>query len=113
MHGGDFRQAGRRQSQELTITTLRKLLEDDVRGLNRRKEGKTEEKENEGDSTNSSSTRSYIEIDDEQLDLLVNKEKIFEVNSETGEYIFPTEGDLYDIVTTSNIDGMLNIQGVE
>lgn len=48
MFGGDFRQAGRRQSQEWTLSSLRKLLEDDLRELNKRKEGnKNEEEENQ------------------------------------------------------------------
>jgi len=35
MHGGDFRQAGKRAGSQLTLPYLRQLLEDDVRNLDR------------------------------------------------------------------------------
>lgn len=107
MHGGDFRQAGKRQGQELTTSYLRQLLEDDVRGLNRRKD-------NQGVEINISEAEvANKEMSDEDLDRLVDSQKIFEVDPNTGEYTFPTEGEMYDIVTFSTSNGLMALQGVE
>jgi hypothetical protein len=115
MHGGDFRQAGKRQGQELTSSYLRALLEDDVRGLNRRKDTKAAEDElrsgaGAGAEANADAPQ---DLTDEELDRLVDREKVFEVDPETGEYLFPTEGAMFDIVTTSASGGLLALQAVE
>lgn len=111
MHGGDFRQAGKRQGEELTTSFLRQLLEDDVRGLYRRKDSSTdivELKPNEG------STSGSVDISDAELDSLVDKDKIFDVHPETGEYTFPSEGEMFDIVSVSgSSSGLLSLQAIE
>eukprot|EP00607_Mallomonas_marina_P010165 CAMPEP_0182419294 /NCGR_PEP_ID=MMETSP1167-20130531/3704_1 /TAXON_ID=2988 /ORGANISM="Mallomonas Sp, Strain CCMP3275" /LENGTH=717 /DNA_ID=CAMNT_0024594119 /DNA_START=47 /DNA_END=2204 /DNA_ORIENTATION=- len=54
IHGGDYRQAGQRASGQLTMSRLKQLLEDDVKGLTNRgflrteKRKKKEEAEEEG-----------------------------------------------------------------
>jgi hypothetical protein len=112
MHGGDFRQAGKRQGQELTTSFLRQLLEDDVRGLCRRKDSRAESAEskaNEGPAASESA-----DISDAELDSLVDKEKLFEVDPETGEYTFPSEGEMFDIVSVSgSSSGLLSLQAIE
>ena len=111
MHGGDFRQAGKRQGEELTTSFLRQLLEDDVRGLYRRKDSSTdivELRPNEG------STSGSVDISDAELDSLVDKDKIFAVDPETGEYTFPSEGEMFDIVSVSgSSSGLLSLQAIE
>jgi hypothetical protein len=111
MHGGDFRQAGKRQGQELTSSYLRQLLEDDVRGLTRRKDTKAAEEELQ--AATSEEREEAQDITDEELDRLVDREQVFEVDPETGEYLFPTEGAMFDIVTTSASSGLLALQAVE
>lgn len=91
IHGGDFRQAGRRQGEVFTVSHLRKLLEDDVRNLGR-------------------TTLSSDDISDEELMLLLNREKLFAEDSETGDPVISSEGQMYDIVTTGSSSSLQGIQ---
>ena len=118
MHGGDFRQAGRRQSEEMSISYLRKLLEDDVQNLSRMVAGdRIDASALLGSDTggtcsgraNAAPVRAATDISDAELDLLLDREKLFEVNEVTGEYVLPPEGDMYDVVVTTGS----NLQGVE
>lgn len=119
MHGGDFRQAGRRQSQEMSLSYLRKLLEDDVHNLSRMTEARERSAVNagavlEGDVDSSKfngSQQQRGDISDAELELLLDREKLFRLSDVNGdsEYAIPTEGEMYDVVVTTGT----NLQGIE
>jgi len=87
IHGGDFGKAGQRSGSSLTIKRLRQLLADDV-NLGKRLEGK---------SVASIATKkggiSDGEISDEELNLIMNRDKIFSDKND-----FPQEGTMFDVV---------------
>ena len=110
IHGGDFRKAGKRHSQSVTIEDLRRLLEDDV-NLDRK----------------SSNDDVMIEkhISDVELDLIMDREKLFFEDDNFDNYrpqvspnstamaateedgtMVPAEGQMYDIVNTG-AEGMV------
>lgn len=61
IQGGDFRKAGRREGKAVTVDDLRKLLEDDVRGIHRKG---VEEQLNH-------------EISDVELDMIMDRPRLF------------------------------------
>jgi ATP-dependent DNA helicase len=126
IHGGDFRRAGRRQGS-VSIEDLRKLLEDDVRSIVK----KDTAGEDKGWLNN------YI--DDEELDLIMNRLRIFSsfsvadsddrndsVSSVKGKrsrgqedtakrtkcqelLTIPTEGEMYDFVNLGVDEVLANL----
>lgn len=58
IHGGDFRKAGERSGNNLTLSRLRELLEDDVKNLDR-------------------NSRSGADISEEELDVIMDRDSIF------------------------------------
>jgi hypothetical protein len=120
MHGGDFRQAGRRQSQEMSLTYLRKLLEDDVHNLGRMNEARERGAVDAGavlqaegcNRASESQPQQRTDISDAELELLLDREKLFKLSDDincSSEYAIPTEGDMYDVVVTTGS----NLQGIE
>lgn len=121
MHGGDFRQAGKRAGAQLTLPYLRQLLDDDVRNLDRmRTSGVSASSLLRGDSKQGGGAGD-VSIDDipqHELDMLLDRERLFatvvdgidgidgEVSSSgrkggrrgTASDMIPTEGTMYDIV---------------
>ena len=81
--GGDFRKAGRRSRGDMTFQDLTSLLKSDVQDL-QAKGGDVED----------------IKIDDEEFDLIMNREKLFA----TGENAIPTEGKMYDCIDAEGGD---------
>jgi ATP-dependent DNA helicase len=100
IHGGDYRQAGRRLSSNLTITKLRQLLQDDVKNLRHRQDLPTiaaaaaEEVEDEDSIT------------DQELDMILNRELLFSGSDDqdSQEKMVPVEGRMYDLVHSEAID---------
>lgn len=83
--GGNFKRAGRRaDGKELDINTLKALLADDV------------------DVSSRFDTAAQDTIDDTELDLILDRDKIFSSDG------IPPEGKLYDVVHDGNDDGFLN-----
>ena len=80
MHGGDYRKAGTRAAGgELTLARLRQLLEDDVRNLSRM----TSEGAAASEGTTLSTTRAAVDdIDDEELNLIVDRTRLFTTSEE-------------------------------
>jgi ATP-dependent DNA helicase len=111
MHGGDFRQAGKRAGSQLTLPYLRQLLEDDVQNLDRMMTSGASANNmlnNDGEA-NSTST----DIPQHELDMLLDRDRLFATVVEGIEGIdgvvakcargratttIPTEGTMYDIV---------------
>ena len=94
IYGGDFAKAGQRSGSSLTIKRLRQLLADDV-NLGKRLEGK---------SIATIATKSGIsegEISEEELNLIMDREKIFAASD------FPQEGLMYDCVKIEESGGLL------
>lgn len=93
IHGGDFCQAGKRRSTQLTLPYLRQLLEDDVRNLNRMMIN---------GSCSNEELASNGDIPDEELQCLLDKERIFATVSDCSDdkvKPVPPEGSMYDIVS--------------
>ena len=98
IHGGDYRQGGKRASSALTIDRLRQLLEDDVKNLNRMT--------SVGEGCRSE------EISDQELDLIMDRKLLFPTehsltSSEQVAVSFPCEGKHYDVLTESTNEGAL------
>lgn len=88
MHGGDFRQAGKRAGSQLTLPYLRELLEDDVRNLDRMMSGNDMVNGSDNDTGgggNGNSTGSGgsavldggTDIPQAELDMLLDRERLF------------------------------------
>jgi len=73
--GGDFRKAGKRLGGKITSEKLRILLEDDVRNLAKRAESFSKSTSN---TKNSNDTYSLDAISNKELDLITDREKLFE-----------------------------------
>jgi hypothetical protein len=99
----------------MTTSFLRQLLEDDVRGLCRRKDSQsTETTQPHLDAEGAVAIGGGADISEAELDSLVDKEQLFAVDPETGEYTFPSEGEMYDIVSISgSANGLLSLQTIE
>ena len=61
IHGGDFRKAGKRQSSSVSLDDLRRLLEDDVKGIERKESHPAAQKE----------------ISEKELDLVLDRFQMF------------------------------------
>jgi ATP-dependent DNA helicase len=81
--GGDFRKAGSRSRGEVTFQALSSLLQDDIKDLNSKGHGV----EN-------------IKIDDEEFELIMNRDKLFAEGSDA----IPTEGKMYDVIKVGGED---------
>lgn len=116
IQGGDFRKAGERFSSHLTIGSLRQLLEDDVKNLNRM----TSLREMNALKTDSAV---FKDISEEELGLVMDRDKVFSVlysgddddqsssssssssstssSTSSNKYtcLVPLEGEMYDIVS--------------
>ena len=124
MHGGDFRQAGKRAGSQLTLPYLRRLLEDDVQNLDRmRMTGGGGSVASDcgrscGSEESSAALLGESDIPQSELDMLMDRERLFatvsqnaaDVSEEAEEEAgggggggdgltpIPTEGTMYDIV---------------
>ena len=81
--GGDFRKAGRRTAGDMTFEKLQSLLESDIQDL----QAKGADIED-------------IKISDEEFDMIMNRERLFE----SGDNVIPSEGKMYDILDTGGGD---------
>lgn len=99
IHGGDYRQAGKRMSSNLTISKLRQLLQDDVKNLSNRQSSQdaveTQLSADKIDFENESES-----ITDEELNLILNRQIL--VGEDCDQ--IPAEGKMYDIVQNDAID---------
>lgn len=77
VEGGDFRKAGERVGNSLTISRLKQLLEDDVKDMGRNQRGKDE-------------------IDEEELSLIMDRNKVFVEGTDSMK--ITGEGKMYDVV---------------
>lgn len=123
IHGGDYRRAGHRAGSELTLSKLRKLLEDDVKNLSRMttssstsssssaassngsregeegkgsapEEGVDEDAQESSEDNGRTSTKKapgsggrkiqFLDISDEELDLIMDRSKLFVPVEEEG-----------------------------
>lgn len=100
IHGGDFRKAGRREGQSISLDGLRSLLKDDV-DLTKKHEGKVDLSSH---------------ISDEELELVLNRRLIFSADSdqdfdgdlESSMCGIPVEGEMYDVVNSGGSEGILS-----
>lgn len=83
IQGGDYRKAGRREGrQQVSLDELKMLLEDDVKNLSR-----MEIMEYSSSSDSSNSSKSIItDISEEELELIMNREKLFKKPNEMKRY---------------------------
>ncbi len=81
IHGGDYRKAGERWGKEMTLSTLRRLLSDEV-NVSRM-------------SNNNVDSNVDIDICDSELALIMNRELLFPGSDNCSVAL---EGDCYDIV---------------
>ena len=87
--GGDFGRAGSRDGGSMSLQRLRRLLEDDVKGLaNRRTDSSTAMVEMLVDKENYSAS-----ISETELDRIMNRVKLFEDDND-----IPMDGEMYDIL---------------
>lgn len=89
VYGGDYRQAGKRAGSELTLSTIRKLLEDDVKNLGRMSSSAattaaaalsslTGGKEGVRQSDNKAAiNNAHVEIDPKELSMIMNRDLLF------------------------------------
>ncbi len=99
IHGGDFRKAGRREGQKISLDSLRRLLKDDV-DLTKKHEGKV-------DFT--------MHISDIELELILNRRQIFCADAdqdfdgdlEATMCGIPIEGAMYDVVNSGESESLL------
>lgn len=85
--GGDFRKGGNRsKSDKLSHATLAKLLEDDIR-----------------DFSNKSDNIEDVRIDDDELDGIMDRERLFD----EGKGALKPEGRMYDILENKTSDNVL------
>jgi hypothetical protein len=102
---GNFGRAGERSGESLTLKRLKDLLDDDVKNLSRMN-GYAPNVASETLSAEVTPFRG-VDISDEELNLVMNREKLFCNNStETfdGDYIvgIPIEGRMYDVVVSES-----------
>lgn len=81
--GGDFRNAGRRATGDLSFETLQSLLASDIQDL----QAKGADIED-------------IKISDGEFDMIMNRRRLFE----EGDKAIPTEGKMYDILDVAGGD---------
>jgi hypothetical protein len=111
MHGGDYRKAGQRgEGSHLTLAMLRKLLEDDVKNLERmtstsNTNTSTSTNTNTSTDTDTNVRGVSLDIQDSELNLIMNRSLLFPKcpNSLTGygPSEIPAEGTMYDVVETT------------
>lgn len=82
VYGGDFRQAGKRAGSELTLSNIRKLLEDDVKNLSRMSSSTASGSGSGGvqsvlNDTKKEDISQYTEISQHELSMLMNRDLLF------------------------------------
>jgi len=97
IRGGDYSKAGYRSEGNLTVSKLRKLLEDDVANLARMaSQGVTK------------MTKGAF-VSDAELDMIMDRDRLFLTLAAVGtdtvvDSPLPLEGEMYDVVTTTAAD---------
>ena len=102
---GNFGRAGERSGENLTLKRLKDLLDDDVKNLSRM--SSTAPDSAVGTLSAEISRFRGLDISEEELDLVMNRPKLFSDNSTDdfdGDYIvgIPPEGQMYDVVLSGN-----------
>lgn len=102
---GNFGRAGERSGENLTLKRLKDLLDDDVKNLSRMSSSAPDSAV--GTLSAEISRFRGLDISEEELDLVMNRPKLFSDNSTNdfdGDYIvgIPPEGQMYDVVLSGN-----------
>lgn len=82
VYGGDYRQAGKRAGSELTLSTIRKLLEDDVKNLGRMSSSSalaslTDTNDDVVRSNEPGVSGRYAEIGQKELSMIMDRDLLF------------------------------------